>query len=112
MRQQHDEIAAHGAVVLVIGFEAARRVGGFCRRHTLPFRCLVDERRTVYAAYGMGRTVSTRIAGPVLLTGVVLALGWPGWALLAVAFVLMSLLISTKAVRDQFVAARTAGRSG
>lgn len=41
--------------MLIIGFEAARRIGGYCRRYNIPFRCLVDESRTVYAAYGMGR---------------------------------------------------------
>jgi peroxiredoxin len=48
----------------VIGFEAARRVSGFCRRNTLPFQCLVDERRTVYAAYGMGRASWIRTLTP------------------------------------------------
>jgi peroxiredoxin len=64
LRQQQDEIAARGANVLVIGFEASRRVGGFCRRHALPFRCLVDERRAVYAAYGMGRASWLRTLTP------------------------------------------------
>jgi peroxiredoxin len=64
LRQQHDEIAAHGGVILVIAFEASRRVGEFCRRHTLPFLCLVDERRTVYADYGMGRASWWRTLTP------------------------------------------------
>lgn len=55
MRERRAEFAARGAAVLVIAFEAARRVSGYCRRHQLPFRCLVDERRAVYRAYGLGR---------------------------------------------------------
>jgi len=59
------------AEVLVIGFEAARRVGGFCRRYDIPFRCLVDEPRSVYRAYGMGRaswlrTLTPRAIAPYL----------------------------------------------
>lgn len=55
MRQRQAELDERDAIVLVIGFETARRVGGYCRRHKLPFRCLVDEQRTVYRAYGLGR---------------------------------------------------------
>ena len=50
--------------MLVIGFEAARRVGGYCRRHGLPFRCLVDEARAVYRAYGLGRASWSRTLTP------------------------------------------------
>ena len=64
MRQRQAELDRHGAVVLVIGFEAARRVGGFCRRHHLPFRCLVDERRTVYRTYGLSRASWLRTLTP------------------------------------------------
>jgi len=39
-------------------------VGGFCRRHQLPFRCLVDEARSVYGAYGMGRAPWHRTLTP------------------------------------------------
>lgn len=54
---------------MVIGFEAARRLGGYCRRYEIPFRCLVDEPRAVYRAYGMGRaswwrTVTPRAIAP------------------------------------------------
>ena len=64
LRQRQAEIEARGAVVLVIGFEAARRVGGFCRRHRLPFRCLVDDDRAVYAAYGIRRASWPRTLTP------------------------------------------------
>jgi peroxiredoxin len=64
LRQQQTELDRRGAVVLVIGFEAARRVGGFCQRHQLPFRCLADEQRTVYQAYGLGRASWLRTLTP------------------------------------------------
>lgn len=58
------ELDERGAVVLVVGFEAARRVDGYCRRHEVPFRCLVDERRTGYRAYGLGRAPWSRTLTP------------------------------------------------
>ncbi len=64
MRQRQAELDERDVVVLAIGFEAARRVGGFCRRHSLPFRCLVDEARTVYRAYGLGRASWFRTLTP------------------------------------------------
>jgi peroxiredoxin len=39
-------------------------VRGFCRRHALPFRCLTDESRDVYGAYGMGRASWLRTLTP------------------------------------------------
>ena len=38
-----------------------------------------------FATYGLGR-VASQVCGPVLITAVVLALGAPGWLLLAVVF--------------------------
>jgi len=64
LRQRQAELESRGAVVLVIGFEVARRVRDYCRRHQLPFRCLVDERRTVYRAYGLGRASWLRTLTP------------------------------------------------
>lgn len=64
MRQRQAELDERDAIVLVIGFEATRRVGGYCRRHKLPFRCLVDEQRTVYRAYGLGRASWLRTLTP------------------------------------------------
>ncbi len=55
MRQRQNDLAARDAVVLVVSFDAARRVEGYCRRHQLPFHCLVDEARDAYRAYGLTR---------------------------------------------------------
>jgi peroxiredoxin len=64
LRQRQAELEARAAVVLVIGFEPARRIGGYCRRYDLPFRCLVDEARTVYRAYGLRRAPWSRTLTP------------------------------------------------
>jgi peroxiredoxin len=71
LRQRQAELEAHDAVVLVIAFEAERRVGGYCRRYQLPFRCLVDAERRVYRAYGLGRgswrqTLTPRALAPYI----------------------------------------------
>jgi peroxiredoxin len=71
LRQRQAEIEARGAAVLVIGFEAERRVGGYCRRYQIPFPCLVDADRRVYRAYGLGRgswhrTLTPRALAPYL----------------------------------------------
>ena len=64
MRGREADLAARDAVVLVVSFDAARRVGGYCRRHALPFACLVDEARSVYRAYGFVRASWLRLLTP------------------------------------------------
>ena len=64
MRRHQADLAARGAVVLVVAFEPARRVRGYCRRHELPFACLVDEARAAYRAYGLGRASWLRMLTP------------------------------------------------
>lgn len=56
MRDRREELDARKAVVVVIGFEAARRQRGYCRTLKLgDWPCLVDEPLAVYHAYGLGR---------------------------------------------------------
>ena len=61
-----------------------------------------------YATYGLGR-VACQVCGPVLITAVVLALGSPGWLLLAAVFVLGGALTPPMArrARARPVIART-----
>ena len=71
LRQRQAELEARDAVLLVVGFEAERRVGGYCRRYKIPFPCLVDADRGVYRAYGMGkaswlRTLTPRTLAPYI----------------------------------------------
>jgi hypothetical protein len=44
-----------------------------------------DRSAEFFATYGLGR-VASQVCGPVVITAVVLALGAPGWLLLAVVF--------------------------
>jgi hypothetical protein len=72
LRDRRSELEKRNAVVLVIGFEPARRQRGYCR--SLKFGdwpCLVDEARSVYRAYGLGRLPWWRTFGPVSLWGYV-----------------------------------------
>jgi len=46
-----------------------------------------DRSAEFFATYGLGR-VASQVCGPVLITAVVLALGAPGWLLLAIVFVI------------------------
>jgi MFS family permease len=50
-----------------------------------------DNRSTYLAAFSMGRALS-RAAGPLLMTGVVLALGQSGWIALAAVFAVAALV--------------------
>ena len=49
------------------------------------------SRSAFLVLFGMGRTAGTRVAGPLLMTGVVLASGAAGWIALAAAFLLSGL---------------------
>jgi hypothetical protein len=56
LRERQEELATRNAVVVVIGFEAARRMRGYCGNLKLgEWPCLVDEDLTVYHAYGLQR---------------------------------------------------------
>lgn len=60
---------------------------------TLSFALAPTGRRAEYlSAFGLGRISSTRVYGPVLMTGVVLALGTAGWAMLTAMFTAASVL--------------------
>jgi len=64
LRQKQDDLSARGAEVLVVSFDPLRRVRGYCRRQHLPFRCLADEQRLAYSAYGLGRASWLRTLTP------------------------------------------------
>jgi len=61
-----------------------------------------------FSTYGLGR-VAAQVCGPVLITAVVLALGSPGWLLLAALFVAGGLATPPllELARSRPVAART-----
>lgn len=50
--------------MVVISFDAMRRVRGYCRVNDVPFTCLADEQRVAYTAYGLGRASWLRTLTP------------------------------------------------
>jgi hypothetical protein len=64
LHRRQDDLAARGAVVLVISFDPPRRLRGYCRRLRLAFHCLSDEQRVAYRAYGLGRASWLRTLTP------------------------------------------------
>lgn len=61
MRDHLDELG--DAEVVVITFSAPARVLAYQRDHLYPLTVLVDERRTAYAAYELGRGSWTKVWG-------------------------------------------------
>jgi len=50
--------------VLVLSFGTAGQVGELRDRHDIPFTLLIDERRSAYRAYGLGRASWLRMLTP------------------------------------------------
>ncbi|MBJ7597043.1 peroxiredoxin-like family protein [Candidatus Nephthysia bennettiae] len=60
-----DRLSEFGdAEVAVIAFAAPERVAAYQRERLAPLAVLVDERRAVYHAYGLGRASVRRVWGP------------------------------------------------
>ena len=64
MRQRDKELEALGIQVVAVTFEAKERAQTYVRETALPWPLLVDRRRTLYHAYGMGRGGWWAIWGP------------------------------------------------
>jgi hypothetical protein len=64
VRDRLDEFDAHDAEVVVILFTRARNLRGYRGRYVAPLRCVTDETREVYRAYGLGRGGVWRVWGP------------------------------------------------
>lgn len=79
-----------GTVVVLVLCVVATTAGELCQvsaAWTLSFNLAPPKDRAQYlSGFGLGRATVTRLVGPVLLTGVVIALGPPGWILLATVF--------------------------
>ncbi len=75
--------------VVAIAALTVGEMAGASAAWTLSFALAPDNRRGIYlATFAVGRTISTWVAGPLMMTGVVLALGVRGWLLLATLFAL------------------------
>ncbi|MFJ2133512.1 MFS transporter [Streptomyces sp. NPDC087845] len=79
-----------GAAVVLLTFAELLQVGA---SWTLSFDLAPERARSAYLVlFNTSRTVANRVAGPVLMTGVVLALGTAGWAALACVLLLGALV--------------------
>jgi MFS family permease len=75
------------AFVVAIGILTFGELIGMAAAWTLSFAIPPDDRRGAYlAAFALGRITGTRVGGPLLMSGVVLASGTRGWLLLAALF--------------------------
>ncbi|MEU9759101.1 MFS transporter [Streptomyces sp. NPDC047987] len=79
-----------GGAVVLLTFAELLQVGA---SWTLSFELAPQGARSAYLVlFNTSRTVANRVAGPVLMTGVVLALGTAGWIALACVLLLGALV--------------------
>ncbi|MGW1659044.1 MFS transporter [Streptomyces atratus] len=79
-----------GAAVVLLTFAELLQVGA---SWTLSFDLAPERARSAYLVlFNTSRTVANRVVGPVLMTGVVLALGTAGWVALACVLLLGALV--------------------
>lgn len=64
MRRHEDEVERLGLEIVVVTFEARERAEEYVRETGLRWPLLIDRRRVVYSAYGMGRGRWSAIWGP------------------------------------------------
>lgn len=90
--------AVFAGAIVVLTFAEVLQVGA---SWTLSYEFAPDNARSAYLVlFNLGRTTANRVAGPMLMTGVVLALGTTGWLALGVVFALTS-LVPVLALRRQ-----------
>ncbi|MFG3527107.1 MFS transporter [Streptomyces sp. NPDC047917] len=86
----HRALLVLGAAVVLLTFAELLQVGA---SWTLSFDLAPEGARSAYLVlFNTSRTVANRVAGPVLMTGVVLALGTAGWIVLAGVLLLGALV--------------------
>lgn len=64
MRRHEDGIERLGLEIVVVTFEVRERAGEYVRETDLRWPLLIDPRRVLYGAYGMGRGRWSAIWGP------------------------------------------------
>ncbi|MFJ4713501.1 MFS transporter [Streptomyces sp. NPDC088785] len=103
----HGALLTLGGAVALLTFAELLQVGA---SWTLSFALAPEGARSAYLVlFNTSRTVANRVAGPVLMTGVVLALGRAGW--IALAGVLLLGAVVPLAVLRRTRRAGTAGPS-
>ena len=64
MREREDELDALGVRVAIVTFETGPVAGAYVRESQLSWPLLIDESRSLYAAYDMHRGRWSQILGP------------------------------------------------
>jgi len=64
LRRREDEIERLGVAIVAVTFEARERAEEYVRETGLRWPLLIDRRRALYSAYGMGRGRGWAIWGP------------------------------------------------
>jgi len=86
--------AGHAAIAFCVGMTLLTlgELAAVCAAWTLSYAIAPPERAAEYlAAFGMGRAVGRHVLGPVLVTGLLQALGGRVWGVLAALFVTASI---------------------
>jgi hypothetical protein len=64
LRRHEDQVEKLGIAIVVVTFEDRERAGEYVRETGLSWPLLIDRRRVLYKAYGMGRGRWSAIWGP------------------------------------------------
>jgi len=64
LRRHEDQVEKLGLAIVVVTFEARERAEEYVRETGLRWPLLIDRRRVLYSAYGMGRGRWAAIWGP------------------------------------------------
>jgi hypothetical protein len=64
LRRHEDQVERLGLEIVVVTFEARERAEAYVRETSLRWPLLIDPRRILYSAYGMGRGRWSVIWGP------------------------------------------------
>lgn len=102
--------AAIGLLTTAVLVLTVGEIGQVSSSWTLSFAIAPADNRNVYlATFSAGRSLS-RAVGPLLMTGVVLALGVVGWIVLAAVFAVAAVVavVATRMARPEAVASRRA----
>jgi peroxiredoxin len=64
LRDDRERFDAAGAEVVMVGQGSTEEAERFVQGRRLPFRCLVDQDRSAYRAYGLARGTPGQVYGP------------------------------------------------
>jgi len=76
LRRHADQVERLGLEIVVVTFEARERAEEYVRETGLRWPLLLDRRRVLYSAYGMGRGRWSAIWGPPTWWAYIRLIGW------------------------------------